>query len=40
MKVNELSPNTEIILEFEYKNLKKIPRNYGCYVISNQYCPK
>ena len=35
MNVNELNPKVENIIEFEYKSLKKLPINYGCYVISN-----
>lgn len=35
MTFNTLKPKIEKTLEFDYSNQKKIPTNFGCYVISN-----
>lgn len=35
MIVTELIPKIEITVEFNFSNQKKIPTEFGCYVISN-----
>src|SRR5690606_29437671 len=35
MTFDLLNPKIEKTLEFEYFNQKKIPINFGCYIISN-----